>query len=101
MAVEMALVTVGSHIDTTSISATIESFMERHDIDGLILVNVVLLRQFHHTIFHCEIIMILLELNSIIATPRMNMVRIILTPNVFRSLSYRWLILSVRGEAAS
>ena len=87
MAVVVTLVTVSRHLNTTCIDAAIQSFMEGHDINILTLIGVGLFCELEHSLSHAVIIVILLELNTIVTTPWVNMICIIIAPNTFWSVS--------------
>ena len=84
MTVEMALVTVLRHFHAASICPAIETFVKRHDVDRLPQVLVILLCQLHHTIFHRKVVVVGLELDPVISSPRVNLIDVFWTPNVIR-----------------
>ena len=87
MAVVVTLVTVSGHLNTTCIDTTVQSFMERHDVDILPLIGIGLFCELKHTLPHAVIIVVLLELSTIIAAPWVDMICIIIAPNTLRSVT--------------
>ena len=87
MTVVMSFVAVCGHFNATSVDSAVETLMEGHDFNILPLVGVGLLCELEHSLPHAVVVVVLLELNPVISTPRMDMVCIVLAPDTFWSVS--------------
>ena len=87
MAVVVTLVTVSRHLNIACIDATVQSLMEGHDFNILSLIGIGLFCELEHSLPHAVIIVILLELSTVVATPRVNVICIIIAPNTLWSVS--------------
>ena len=94
MLVEMTFVTICSHFHATGICPAIQTLVEGHDVR-------ILLSQLHHAVSHREIVVISLELNPVVTTPWMDLVDILITPDILRFQTLRGVVLSVHANATS
>ena len=87
MAVMMPFVAVRRHFNATGIDSTVQSLMERHDLDILSLIGIGLFSKLEHSLTHAIIVVVLLELNTVISTPWMDVICIVFAPNTFRCVT--------------
>ena len=87
MAVMVTFVAVCRHLNVTGIGSSVQSLMERHDLDILSLIGIRLFSKLKHSLSHAIIVVILLELSTVISTPRMDVICIVIAPNAFWSVS--------------